>query len=205
MGKKTLGLLLSCLMCTFIGVGGAFTTTAQADSEPATPSVAETEQAEDVAEPRFGGKSYASARLRNSAGLSNGMTLYVKAYAENYVWPMTDKGHVYLLLHWDPNLMETGFDSGEKGTVTVSMQYDWGNDTSSIIHWQTFTMTPDGVILSQYSSPDDYPYEVEMKSSCKDYNGTGNGNASCYCIWVSASVMFPGGFTASVPEVMATF
>lgn len=208
MGRKTWVFLLSCLLVAFIGTGTGFTTRAEAfgraEAEGKTVQTAAAPAEEAQIEPRFGGKSYAAIPFTNSAGLSNGMTLYVKAYAENYIWPFSDIGHAYFMVNFCQEDNETGTAEFLDIQIAATIQYDWGKDlggTHSASH-TTFTET---YFMEDFASPDDIPYLIEMKSSAKDYNGTGNGNASCYCIWVNVTATTLDGCTATVTNLMATF
>lgn len=209
MGRKTWVFLLSCLLVAFIGTGTGFTTRAEAfgskETEGKTVQTAVAAAEEAQIEPRFGGRSYAAIPFTNSAGLTDGMTLYVMVYAENYIWPFSDKGHVYFLANFEPENNETGTFPAANVTMTVSMTYDWGEDKGSPVHTETFTYRFDSYIMSQFDDPKDYPYELEMSSSAADHNNTGNGNATCYCIWVDITATYPDGCTATATNLMATF
>lgn len=206
MGRKTLVFLLGCLLAAFMGAGTGFTTRAEAfadrTAEPDVPTAVAADEAQ--IEPRFGGKSYAAIPFTNSAGLKNGMTLYVKAYAENYIWPFSDIGHAFLLVNYRYEENELDHTIFEGITISATIQYDWGNDLGGI-HSATYTTFTETYYMTDFSSPDDYPYLIEMKSSAKNYNGTGNGNASCYCIWVNVTATALDGCTATVTDLMATF
>lgn len=208
MGRKTLVFLLSCLLVAFIGTGTGFTTRAEAfghaEAEGKTVQTAAAPAEEAQIEPRFGGKSYAAIPFTNSAGLKNGMTLYVKAYAENYIWPFSDIGHAFLLVNYRYEENETSSVEYEDIEISATIQYDWGKDLGGI-HSASYTTFTETYYMTDFSSPDDYPYLIEMKSSAKDYNGTGNGNASCYCIWVNVTATTLDGCTATVTNLMATF
>ena len=208
MGRKTLVFLLGCLLAAFMGAGTGFTTRAEAfadrTAEPAVPTAVAADEAQ--IEPRFGGRSYAAIPFVNSAGLTNGLTLYVMVYAENYIWPFSDKGHVYFLANFDPYANEIGhFPSGDV-TISATMTYDWGQDKGYPAHSATYTHWFNGYYIEEdFNDPKDYPYDLEMSSSAADHNNTGNGNASCYCIWVDITATYPDGCTATVTDLMATF
>lgn len=209
MGRKTWVFLLSCLLVAFIGTGTGFTTRAEAfgraEAEGKTVQTAVAAAEEAQIEPRFGGRSYAAIPFVNSAGLTNGLTLYVMVYAENYIWPFSDKGHVYFLANFEPEDNETGYFHVDDVTITATMTYDWGQDKGSPAHTATYTHWIDGLIMSQFDDPKDYPYEIEMSSSAADHNNTGSANGSCYCIWVDITATYPDGCTATVTNLMATF
>lgn len=209
MGRKTWVFLLSCLLVAFIGTGTGFTTRAEAfgsketEGKTVQTAVAATEEAQ--IEPRFGGRSYATIPFVNSAGLTNGLTLYVMVYAENYIWPFSDKGHVYFLANFDPYANEIGqFPSGDV-TISATMTYDWGQDKGSPVHSATYTHWFNGYFMEDFSDPKDYPYDIEMSSSAADHNNTGSANGSCYCIWVDITATYPDGCTATATNLMATF
>ena len=209
MGRKTWVFLLSCLLVAFIGTGTGFTTRAEAfgskDVEETTVQTAAAPAEEAQIEPRFGGRSYAAIPFVNSAGLTNGLTLYVMVYAENYIWPFSDKGHVYFLANFEHDDNETGYFHVDDVTITATMTYDWGQDKGSPAHTATYTHWIDGLIMSQFDDPKDYPYEIEMSSSAADHNNTGSANGSCYCIWVDITATYPDGCTATATNLMATF
>lgn len=208
MGRKTWVFLLSCLLVAFIGTGTGFTTRAEAfgskETEGKTVQTAVAVAEEAQIEPRFGGKTYATIPFVNSAGLKNGITLYIMVYAENYIWPFSDKGHVNIFANFNSADNETGAVPYADITLNVSMTYDWGEDVGGT-HSATYQFNFEGYDLGQFDGFDDYPFQIEMSSSCKDYNGTGSGNGSCYCIWVNVTATYPDGCTATATNLMATF
>lgn len=208
MGRKTWVFLLSCLLVAFIGTGTGFTTRAEAfgraEAEGKTVQTAAAPAEEAQIEPRFGGKTYSTIPFVNSAGLTNGITLYVRLYAENYIWPFSDKGHVNIFANFDSADNETGATPYADITLNVSMTYDWGEDVGGT-HSGTYQFNFDAYDLGQFDGFDDYPFQIEMSSSSKDYNGTGSANGSCYCIWVDITATYPDGCTATATNLMATF
>ena len=208
MGRKTWVFLLSCLLVAFIGTGTGFTTRAEAfgraEAESKTVQTAVPVAEEAQIEPRFGGKTYATIPFVNSAGLKNGITLYVMVYAENYIWPFSDKGHVNIFANFRSADNETGAVPYADITLNVSMTYDWGEYVGGT-HSATYQFNFEGYDLGQFDGFDDYPFQIEMSSSSKDYNGTGSANGSCYCIWVDITATYPDGCTATVTNLMATF
>lgn len=209
MGRKTWVFLLSCLLVAFIGTGTGFTTRAEAfgraEAESKTVQTAAAPAEEAQIEPRFGGRSYAAIPFVNSAGQRNGITLFVMVYAENYIWPFSDKGHVYFLANFEPDDSETDYFPLGEVTINVTMTYDWGADPGSPVHSATYNHWLNGLVMSQFDDPKDYPYDLEMSSSAADHNNTGSGNASCYCIWVDITATYPDGCTATATNLMATF
>lgn len=208
MGRKTWVFLLSCLLVAFIGTGTGFTTRAEAfgneEAEGKTVQTAAAPAEEAQIEPRFGGKTYVTIPFVNSAGLKNGITLHVVVYAENYIWPFSDKGHVSVFANFLSEDNETGPVPARDITMSISMTYDWGEDVGGT-HSATYQFRSESYSLDQFNSYDDYPFQIEMSSSSKNYNGTGNGNATCYCIWVDITATYPDGCTATATNLMATF
>ena len=203
--KKTKGLMLivTVLTVAMLSFASGFTTRANA-----APAESNAEQAE--IQPRFGGKSYAMIPFTDANKFgTNGLRLWVKIYAENYVLGLSDKGHVYVYATYYYHNQEWPFEPNGEISIHISMTYEWKNGDGVAPDVRDFTIRYHDDWNTDNLTPETFPYRdfepYHISSKAKNFSGNGKGASSCLAIRVDVTATYPGGFTAEAKGMRATF